>query len=400
MNPPDERRGVPSASSMDRVMNCPASFDMERQITESEETEDAASGTRIHAVLALLASADTLNAAEIETCDMCAEQAQQVTAEWAGTDGFVVPDLVIREQRLGMTALGSVIEVTPDSTADFVFTGQADFVAIKAGRALVIDYKTGRGEYAAAVHNAQLASLAVLVWKRYKVAEVRVVIVQPWEGKPTVADYTTNALVLAEGWVKDTLLKASTSTPADLWAGEHCKWCKAAKAGVCPAFNDAQLAKVEVLNPITIAGMDGKGQRAAMFARAMELPAERLAATVRGLAMVERFVDAVKGAAKTRAADDPEFQQFYTLKEKAGRRSVNNVGILFSRCAVHGVSAEQFTAACSIAIGDTEDLLRKATGQKGKALKSTVSTLLADICDTGKPVMELVPVAALEGGDS
>ena len=74
MNPPDERRGVPSASGMDRLMNCPASFEMERLAPRDEGNEDAASGTRIHAVLAGLASEDALSAAEQETCEMCEAQ--------------------------------------------------------------------------------------------------------------------------------------------------------------------------------------------------------------------------------------------------------------------------------------------------------------------------------------
>lgn len=402
----DERRGVPSASGMDRLMNCPPSFDMERHAPKEEPSEDAASGTRIHAVLALLASEDTLNAAEFATFEMCAEQAERVVAEWGGTD--TTP--TIREQRLGLTLLGTVLDVTPDSKASFIFTGQADFILIKDDSALVIDYKTGRGDTAEAVHNAQLASLAVLVWKRFKVSAVRVVIIQPLAGKPTVADYTTNALTLAEGWLQNTLLQASTSTPEEARAGEHCKWCKA-KAG-CSSYREAALSQIEVVNPMTIAGMDDETQRSALFARAMDMPAERLAASMRGLGMVKRFVSAIEGAARTRAETDSEFQRFYRLETKPGNREIADAQAAANALAALGVTSDDIIAACSIPLGAMEEAARKRSGIKSQTAKRTTYNLTAeaakkavnDALTTAGAIgrkadkQELVPVA-LEGGE-
>lgn len=390
----DPRRGVPSASAMHRLHNCPASFEMERHAPPEQETEDAASGTRIHAFLAGLAGEETLSAAEQETAEMCENQAHFVQQQWelVATEECIA---IWQEQRLGMTKLGNVIEVTPESRAEFVFTGQADLVVVRGSHALVIDYKTGRGDTAVARDNPQLAALAVLVALRYKVQNVCVAIVQPWTGKPTVSDYDAKGLELAHDWLKDTLLRAATSTPDDTRAGDWCKWCKAKAA--CPAYKQQALHQLEVVNPMNIAGLDGKTQREAMFARAMELPAGTLAGAMRGLAMVERYCDAIKGAAKQRAETDLSFQRYYTLKAKAGRRSINDVGALFSRCAAHGVTAEQFAAACKIGIGDTEEVLHKATGKKGKALKELSAELLEGLCDTGNPTKELVAVEALEG---
>ena len=394
MNPSDERRGVPSASGMDRLMNCPASFEMERLAPYDEGNEDAASGTRIHAVLAGFAGEDTLSAAEQETCEMCEAQAHAVIAEWGRAD---TTDIIC-EQRLGLTALGTVLDVTPESRASFIFTGQADMIVITEDAALVIDYKTGRGDTPVAQDNPQLAALAVLVSKRYKVPSVRVAIVQPWAGRPTVADYSTNALVLAEGWLQESLMRAVTATPDDAKAGDWCKWCKAKLA--CPAYSLAVHKEVEVIDPMSIAGMDNETQRKAMFARAMELPSERLAASLRGLGMVKRFIAAIEGAARDRAENDAEFQQFYTLREKKGRRSISDVQTVANRAFAHGVSVENFTACCSITLGDTKELLKGATGVKGKALDAIVEAVLDGACDTGKPTKELVAVGMLEGGEA
>lgn len=399
MIPLDQRRGVPSASGMDRLMNCPASFEMERHAPPEVENEDAASGTRIHAVLALQASADILNSDELETCDMCNAQSMRVIADWNGSDGMVTPDQTIYERRLGLTAFGRAMEVAPDSTADFIFTGQADLILVKGNRALVIDYKTGRGDTPLAVDNPQLASLAVLVWLAFpRVEDIRVAIVQPWSGKPTIADYGSNALATAKGWLLATLNEAALAMPSDAKAGDWCKWCKA-KAG-CAAFKAAALSHVEVLNPMTIAGMDDETQRKALFARAMDLSPEALAATVRGLGMVKRFVAAIDGAARERAREDAEFQRYFALREKKGRRSITDVGKVFSACHSRGVTAEDFTALCSIGLGDVKDALRKATGAKGKALDAINDEVLAGAVEVGKPTFELVPANELEGGES
>jgi len=298
---------------------------------------------------------------------------------------------IYKEQRLGMTALGRVLEVTPESKADFIFTGQFDVCAVDNNRAIILDAKTGRGDTPTAIDNAQLAALAVLVAGRYKVDNIRVAIVQPWAGNPTVADYDANALTLARSWLLSAIYEASHSTPEDTRAGDHCKWCKAKVS--CQAYKNAALQVVEVIDPMTIAGMDDETQRKAMFARAMEMPAERLASTLKALGMVKRFIAAIDGAARTRAADDMEFQQFYTLKEKNGRRSISNVQLVAGRAFKHGVTVEDFTALCSISLSATKDLLKKASGAKGKALDAMFNEVIADATESSKPVMELMEVS-------
>jgi RecB family exonuclease len=359
---------------MARLHECPASFEMERHAPPEEQREDAASGTRIHAVLAGLAAPDTLSAAELETHDMCEAQAEQVVNEWA-LPSDDEPE-IFYEQRIGITQLGGAVNVTPTSKALFRFTGQADMIIIDDDRALVIDYKTGRGDTAVAQENPQLAALAVLVFLRYKVTSVRVAIVQPWAGKPTVSDYSEGALHLAHSWLIAAINAAETATPDDTRAGDHCSWCKA--KAICDTFKNAAIQQVEVIEPASIAGLDGERQRSAMWARAMDLPAPRLAAAMNGIAMVQRYVDAIKSAAKARAADDPEFQRFFTLKTSPGNREINDAQKAFAALEPLGVTAEAALAACSMSFGPLEEAVRKASGIKSQTEKRTVYNLTAD----------------------
>ncbi len=367
MQPLDERRGVPSASGMQRLHECPPSFDLERLAPPEEEREDAASGTRIHAVLALEADAATLSMAELETCDMCNDASMKVIEEWNGAPGMVTPDQTLYERRLGLTAFGKVLDVMPESTADFIFTGQADLILVKGKRALVIDYKTGRGETAEAIDNAQLAALAVLVWLRYGVDEIRVAIVQPWAGRPTVADYSINALVLAKDWLLATLDAAANSTPDQVRAGPWCKYCKAKEGdgSGCPALRLATLQTVEVLDSATVP--HGENQRAALFARAMELSPERLLGAYRGLAMVKAMTSAIEGAFRARVTDGQ--MPGWTVETKPGNREVTDVQKAFAALAPLGVTDGDMLEAATVSITALEEAVRKRSGIKSQTAK-------------------------------
>lgn len=408
LNQPDERRGVPSASGMQRLHECPPSFDLERFAPPEEENEDAASGTRIHAVLALQADAGTLSMSELETCDMCSDAAAKVIEEWSGGPGMVTPDQTLYERRLGLTAFGKTLDVTPESTADFVFTGQADLILVKGKRALVIDYKTGRGETPEATDNAQLAALAVLVWLRYGVEEVRVAIVQPWAGKPTVADYSENGLALAKDWLQRVLSSASLATPDQARAGEWCKYCKAKAA--CPALKLAAIQTVEVLDSATVP--HGENQRAALFARAMELPSERLLGAYRGLAMVESMVSAIEGAFRSRviAGEMPG----WIVKTKPGNREVTDAQKAFAALAPLGITDGDMLEAASVSITALEEAVRKRSGIKlqtskritynftSQQAKEALNDALNRAGALGRKAdkQELVEVGQLEGGES
>jgi hypothetical protein len=381
----DERNGLPSASKMDRVANCPWSHKAELYFPSEETSEAADSGTRIHAVLAGAASMDTLSIAEQETAGMCAKQAEELQAEWE-TEGAHL--ITLKEERLWLHKGGLVMR-QPGAAAKF--SGQADLIVIDKNerRALVIDYKTGRGEQAEAVDNPQLASLAVLVANLCDCDRVRVALVQPWAGKPTVADYDVDALDRASEWLNNALHAAEFAVPGQARAGDHCKWCKAASNNACNAFRVYTSQVPELLRPDTVEDLSPKEQMQELFARAMRMPAGDLANAISKLTLVNKAIDALKDAAKERAANDPEFQQFYTLREKAGRRSITDVGEAFSRSAALGVSVADFTAACKVPLSSIRELVGKATGQKGKALDAVVDTVLDGIVEQSEPSIEL-----------
>jgi hypothetical protein len=383
-------QNVPSASKLHRVLECPGSHQAEFAAPQVEEdTTEANIGNDVHAILAGELTEDNASVEAVQTAEMCERQVCGLLAEWGHDDKNM-----LSEKRYGLTRLGGVVEVTESTKADVIFTGQFDRLYISGTHGLLIDFKSLRGDHATAIENPQLMSLAVLVAKKHKLTDVRVALVQPMKGKPTTADFNANGLKLAESWLFAALDAEMESGPDDLRAGDWCKYCKARYG--CRKFQEATIQEVEVIEPATIAGMDGETQRKAMWARALDLPAARLASAMNGLAMVKRYVAAIEGVAKVRAENDPEFQQFFTLREKKGRRSITDVTKVFSACESHGVTAEQFTALCSIGLGDVKQLLKDATHLKGKALDNLHDAVLTGAVEMGKASVELVPVGQLE----
>jgi len=375
---------VPSASRIERIHHCPASLQMERVAPKREEdTTDADAGNEVHGILSDDVSEDEASASAAQTAEMCEDQVQRLLADW------LMPGethLAYKELRYGMTTLGNVAIVREDSRADFIFTGQFDRLYVQGNRGLLVDFKALHGEHTEALNNPQLASLAVLVARRHKLTAVRVALVQPWKGKPTVADYGDAALLQASSWLHQTLQNATTATPEDRKAGKWCNYCKA--NSVCETFRDAQLQAIEVIDPATIAGMDDETQKAAMWARACALSPEQHAAAYNGLAMVKRYAHAIGASFKARV-EAGEIAG-YTTREKKGKRSISDVATVFSRAAAQGVTAEAFTAECSIALGALNGLLKTATGAKGKALEAIAAEVLRDSTETSKGTTEVV----------
>lgn len=404
----DPRRGLPSASAMDRLEACPASFHASKGLPDSS-SEDAESGTRIHKALET-GDASELSPDELDTFKMCLDQRQQIVEAWYGSDpGHGVLDPFL-EVRLGLTNIGGVVEVTDETTATLRFTGQADVIALDGKRGLVIDYKTGRGDYEHATGNRQLRALAALAARRWRLDSVRVAIVQPWAGKPTVADFDAQGIADSLSWLSRTLERVKAATPEDLNAGEHCKWCRA--KAVCPAFREAALAPVS--NMAINLPVNPETSRAALFARAMELAPESLARLVRGLKLVGWYQAAIEGAARLRAESDVEFQQYFRLVPGNEVREITNAQAAFEFAAKHGVSTSAFMDCVKVGVGALEGVLREASGPKitksgaphktQKAMSSdTAKTLVNTLEQVGAlklrqnaPQLEAVPLALVD----
>lgn len=381
---------VPSASKLGRIMECPASHKAELAAGDvPEDTRDADEGQDVHGVLSDDLSADEVSYSAAQTAEMCEAQVQQLLREWP--ECFEEPRGYM-EIRYGLTDIGTVVEVHEGTKAKFIFTGQFDRLYVCGPHGLLIDFKALHGKHASALENPQLMGLAVLVAKRHKLTSLRVALVQPWKGRPTVADYSPAGLAMAEERLMQILWREDSAEPEDRRAGDHCHFCKA-RFG-CEVFQYQNIAALDVVQPETLPA-DPEMRNKAVFARMAEMtPAQLIHIEKNVVKLMGVFIASHKAIFKQRveAGEIPG----YTLKEKSGRRKINDVAMAFLRAEQHGVTAEAFTKKCTLSLKGLNECLKSETGTKGKALEAIADEVLHGITDTGKPTFEVVEITALE----
>ena len=385
----DERHNSPSASAMWRISNCPASFKFAQQFPNTGSA-DSATGDKIHKALQHWSDAAPvgLDHHELETAEMCIDARNTLLDEWVGEGDYEA----WVERRLGLTSLGLARDVESGTKLKFVFTGQADYIAIDGKRGFIADYKTLMGDHTPAQDNDQLRCLAVLLYLRYDLDSVRVALIQPWKGKPTVADYDRTSLEAAHKWLLATLAAEERATLSDTRAGEWCKYCPAKVS--CVAFQNLAMTPVEMATQQLPS--DPEIAKKAMFARAAELSDADLAARYEGLKMVAWYVNAVEGNVRMRASAEGAFSsKYYHLVEGKAREAIDDVAMVWTRMEQLGVKAEDFTRECKTSKKAVMGLLRAATGEKGKALESIAKGALEGAVKLSKPPLKLVPVGGM-----
>jgi len=358
----DPRRGLPSASQMERLALCPGSLALSRKAPPQPESEDAASGTRIHAAWAGEAAAEaTLSGPEVETLDRLRELEVRAIRTVFGARAA---DRVVREQRLWIR----------DFHRDLL-SGQPDVIVSVGDDHLVLDGKTGRNETPIAAANLQLRALAEL-WDEETLrgaTSITVGILAPWQDQPiTLARYERAHLDAAREEVLRVLLAASREDAPRNPSEPACRYCQA--RAICPEAREAALTLPE---PALAAAVERTQSGELTPERFAELlPAEMLASCLVRGELFDRIHAAIRGEARRRLiAGEPV--PGWRLKEGQSRRSVTDVGAVFSRVNALGVSQADFLSAVKVTLGDLEEAIRKATGTKGKGLRAQMDQILA-----------------------
>lgn len=393
----DTRLGLPSASQMYRLENCPASFLLGKQAQEQglvpPAGNEADSGTRIHRWLETGDHDDwmVLDDAEKDIAIACEQQATDIVSQWHTDETY---RMFVMESRLAMMTDGAVQDM-PDAPDGVDFTGQADMIVVEqcTRRGLVLDYKTGRGEVTPAKGNSQLRALAVLAARRWRLTSVRVAIVQPLCGAPSLADYGESELDAAGQLVGNTIciVQDAGNEPN---AGDWCRYCQA--RAICPALKSEALA------------VSTAPSRAAMIDIATSAPAGDLGRMLDARERIGWWMEAVESAAKARLQAGDEIPG-WTLKPRAGKRVIEDTekaaaavaGLL--EFAEGGPSAALLRSATLSAASLTAEI-RKAGGMNGKRYNLTEKDAKQALADalgglmTQGTTMVLAKAVELEGG--
>ena len=398
----DPRQGLPSASGLYRLRNCPGSYAMGREaiarnMTPPDGGDDAASGTRIHRWLETESAEDwnALNYSEQQTAALCQSQARRLLADFAKRHGEVT--WMGCEKRLAINAFGIVLDAA--SSLNRIGSGQADLIAQAGDNLLVIDYKTGRGDITPADANDQLRGLAALA-SHINRGSVEVAIVAPMIGQPTVAVFDREALKAAKAWLVRTWLNAPHAT--ETAAGDWCQYCPGRLICTTYATHNAQ-----TLAPLTQDGLPADKAKEALFARAYESDATTLAEMGERVKMLEWGAAAIKSAIRKRleegGKDADELKAAgWSLKEEGGAREITDPDKAAQLLApllagAEGGATAALMRAAKLSAATLTEEIHKASGKKsatrynitGKEAKELLASTLGELI-VQKPRTKLV----------
>jgi hypothetical protein len=228
----DPRKGLPSASMIHRLQNCPGSLALTAELKKSGKYIEipspfAESGTRIHRWIALeylppsperTAAVEALSSAEARTAFKCVELKRDLLNAWTGPSCDNSYEFLV-EQRLWFRA-----GLWPR------FSGQPDFVAIDRTnrRALILNFKTGRKEADESADNLQLRTEVVLLKHNHPdLEEIQAAIIEPLVSWDSVrVQYAGDALIQAEKEILGIVDRAELE-PTKRIAGTWCQYCPA-----------------------------------------------------------------------------------------------------------------------------------------------------------------------------
>jgi hypothetical protein len=330
-NVTDEREGLPSASTIERLAACPGSLRMSRGIPEystPQMREWADSGERIHLWLEAPDFVPLEDPDELAVAERCAHQrdehVRQVFEE--------VEPIIFKENRLWLHH--------PDGRKRF--SGRLDFTAIFKDVALVDDYKTNRGDIAEASTNLQLRAHAVLTWleSERKLKTIYAGKVQPLvDSHPELCKYGTAELEASLAELIGILVEAE-KPDAPLKAGHQCKFCPAKL--VCPSARK-MLEEVSQVEPAMIKAADGKE-----LSRLLDL-----------FAACGPIIETGQAFAKELLKVNPNAIPSWSLKANAPLHPIRDPQVAWGRAAEDGMPMEQFMTCVTVGKGDMEDMLKR-----------------------------------------
>lgn len=232
-----EHSDVIGGSSATRIISCPGSVKLSKQLPKQESSSYADQGSMLHEVIAKILSGD---ATAEELIDQEFEHLEHIFTEDLH-DEMIVPAL-------------EAFDALADEFGDFEFVvearcefgayipgafGTADIIGSNEAATIVLDWKFGRGVPVDAKDNGQLKFYGAAATYTKEVADmfdpaknVVLAVIQPAFDPPL--SYWEADMVLLGAFtedIKNALVEAATDK-APLCEGDHCRWCPA--KALCP----------------------------------------------------------------------------------------------------------------------------------------------------------------------
>jgi hypothetical protein len=343
----DERENLPSASSLQRVVYCPGSWNAE-QSAERIDTSSTVSkfGDDVHAAIAAEDLAE-LGIKESDVADRLMRMEKAAIEQWK-IDFGVEKIVVVREKRMWLKSGNEkVASGKPDL---FIHTTENPVF-------LCIDFKSGFKDAPVSSRNWQLKFFVAWAWQSLVMAgvsskgcKIRVAIAQHRLGERFDAtDYDHDDMRQAYNEVMFFLRRAK-NPDAERIPSAECQYCKA--KAQCPEYSLYSMmpmlrAKMAVDVP----------KKAEVIAKVSLLPLDALAYIESRRTIAVNLFEAVKERLKGLPADQLK-DLGYELKPSGSTRTVPDLVALWAiLCKNDLCTPEEFTRMCDISIGTLEEKL-------------------------------------------
>jgi hypothetical protein len=328
---------------------------LERTLPPLPESEDSASGTRIHAAFA--GEKVELNEDEEDILRRCSElYAKAVTQIYGEANGIAAEN----ECRMWMFS-GR-------------FSGKADILLRYARVGAIFDLKTGRNEVATAEGNAQLRSLAVLFQDHDRFDRIVVGIIQPWAKEPiSLCEYSREDLAKAREWLVGVLDAAENPDAPRIPGEKQCRFCRAKQHGVCPE------AKEQALNPTMSVSVVTESTDPKEIA--YRLPSGNLAWFLGEASFAIDVIEACRDEAKRRLSAGDEVPG-WRLKPGAKPETIVDLETVHGRFLSEGGATHTFLGCLSATKGKLLAALKSVSGKKGKSLEAAFDALIEGCVET------------------
>jgi hypothetical protein len=381
INDTDDRCGLPSASSFERLVYCPGSPAAESACPpRSEENEIAQRGTDIHEALATDDDSALAITDKIVKDRLRKIEDDAITA-WLEEFGLKRESvIVLREVRIWIRTRGALEKVA---------SARVDCAAVceKSGRALVIDAKSGFLDTTPAEINWQLRVQAVALWHEYNfsVNEIRCAISQGrGKSKYDPVDYDAHSLIWSESQIRF-YIQNGKDPFAPRVPGAHCRYCLA--NGNC-----AEAASYSMLPIVHTNSVPADKKTIELKVALLDNPS--LAFIHSRAPLITAILESVKDRLKGLFRDDLAAVGL-ELKPNAPMRQITKVQLAYEALKIRGlISDDEFRSVCKLPIGALEELVvpRLKTkvefaAFKNDALKEEFSKIIA-------PSVDMIPKAA------
>lgn len=335
----DERQNRPSASYIEQMSLCPGSWRAQQGLPE-QPNEDSKAGDEIHRYLA-------------------GELAQMDSEKLEIADNLQKKDEAVFLEFLNAYECHKEIRLWHPSGR---YSAKIDALRFFQNTACISDYKTGRNEVAFAEGNLQLRAQVPLVRHHTGATEIYAAII-PAYARATVALYREADIQQAEAETLAIIDLAEKPDAPRIPGEKQCRYCRA--KAQCPEAHDY----VAALTTLPADSM-------------ISLRTETLVKALDRVALARKVCDALEDEAKRRlqAGDDVPGWKLGTTKP---REKIVNLPQVHARASEMGVSVERFTHACSLTKKAAQEMIREATGAKGKELDEKMHVLTYGCIEEG-----------------